>query len=103
LNRNILGLAPLAVLPALQHRGIGSVLIRASFEICLNQAVDGAVVLGSHDYYPRFGFSPAGNYGMECEYPVPPQDFMVISFHPGGVEGCSGMVHYHPLFAGLGI
>lgn len=103
LKKNLLGLAPLAVLPAFQNRGIGKALILASFEVCRSLDVDGAVVLGSPVYYPRFGFSTAANYGLSCVYPVPPEDFMAIAFKPNGLEGCSGTVHYHPTFTELNV
>ena len=102
-KRQIPGLAPLAVLPAWQRRGVGGALIRNSFEICCSLPVDGAVVLGSPEYYPRFGFFPAVKYGLRSEYPVPPEDFMVITFQPTGLEGCSGAVHYHPAFSWLDV
>jgi len=59
-----MGLAPLAVAPVYQNRGIGSQLARAGLAACrdLNEPV--VVVLGHRDYYPRFGFCPAHDYGL---------------------------------------
>ena len=49
-------LAPLAVHPALQGRGLGAALVRAALTAAGDHAV---VVLGDPAYYARFGFAPA--------------------------------------------
>lgn len=51
-----LALAPVAVHPAVQGRGIGSALVRAAQEAFADHAI---VVLGEPGYYSRFGFAPA--------------------------------------------
>ena len=50
-------MAPVAVLPDYQGKGIGSDLIRAGIEMCREQNLEMIVVLGHESYYPRFGFS----------------------------------------------
>ena len=35
------------------------------------------VVLGHPQFYPRFGFQPSVNYGIESPFPVPEDVFMV--------------------------
>src|SRR5215204_3326406 len=54
----ILGLAPMAVLPEYQRRGIGSRLVRVGLEECRRIGCDAVVVVGHAEYYPRFGFVP---------------------------------------------
>src|SRR5688500_14594288 len=49
-----LGLAPLAVLPAYQNRGVGSALIRAGLARCREIDCPFVVVLGEPAYYGRF-------------------------------------------------
>jgi putative acetyltransferase len=98
-NRKVLGLAPLSVHPHWQQRRIGTALIQASFKALKTLSMDGAVVLGSPDYYPRFGFAPASNFGLRCKYSVPAEDFMAIEFSPHALQGCSGLVQYHPVFS----
>lgn len=50
------GLAPVAVLPSMQGRGIGSTLVRAGLDACRRAGVGFVVVLGDPGFYERFGF-----------------------------------------------
>jgi putative acetyltransferase len=92
------GLGPMAVLPALQRQGIGSLLVRHGLEYCRNAGYDGVVVLGHPAYYPRFGFVPANRYGIRCEYVVPDDVFMAIELRPGTLQRCAGTAKYQPAF-----
>jgi predicted N-acetyltransferase YhbS len=58
------GLAPLAVLPDWQGRGIGAALVQAGLEDLQRIDAAGCVVLGEPAYYGRFGFAhdPALTY-----------------------------------------
>ncbi len=94
----ILGLAPMAVLPEAQRRGIGSRLVRAGLEECRRIGCDAVVVLGHPEYYPRFGFVPASRKGLRCEYPVPDEVFMVTELRPNALSR-QGLVKYRPEFA----
>lgn len=97
----IMGLAPMAVLPAMQRRGIGSTLARAGLDACTRLGYDAVVVVGHAQYYPRFGFRPASAFGLRCEYDVPDEVFMALELAPGRLAGKSGTIRYHPAFAGL--
>jgi putative acetyltransferase len=67
-------LAPLAVLPAVQNRGVGGALIRAGLDKLSAAGVDLVFVLGHPGYYPRYGFEPAGVHGLAAPYPIPEKD-----------------------------
>jgi putative acetyltransferase len=97
----IMGLAPMAVLPAMQRRGIGSALARAGLDACTRLGYDAVVVVGHAQYYPHFGFRPASAFGLRCEYDVPDDVFMALELAPGRLAGKSGTIRYHPAFAGL--
>ena len=90
-----IGLAPVAVLPGVQSQGIGSQLIFAGLGFCQELGYDYCVVLGSPEYYHRFGFETASEHGLENEYGVG-EEFMVIRF--AGRSGL-GLVQYAPEFA----
>jgi putative acetyltransferase len=93
-----MGLAPMAVLPERQNQGIGSLLVREGLEECRHLGCNAVVVLGHPQYYPRFGFVPASQKGLNCEYPVPDDVFMVIELKPDALSGRQGLVKYRPEF-----
>lgn len=95
------GLAPLAVLPARQGRGIGSRLIREGLEICKHNGYGFVVVLGHPLYYPRFGFVRASTHGLGNEYGAA-EAFMVQELRPNGLPKAGGLVRYGPAFAAFG-
>src|SRR5262245_6107712 len=71
----IMGLAPMAVAPEHQRKGVGSALVQAGLEQCKRIAFGAAVVLGHPGYYPRFGFVPSTRFGITSEYEAPPEAF----------------------------
>lgn len=93
-----LALAPVAVLPALQNRGIGSVLIRQGLEECRQQGHRIVIVLGHARYYPRFGFTQARPLGIEPPFEVPDAAWMALELCPGALEGVRGVVRYPAAF-----
>lgn len=95
-----MGLAPMAVLPEHQRKGIGSLLVRDGLKECGRSGYDAVFVLGHPDYYPRFGFAPAARKGFRSEYDVPDDVFMVVELTEGSLKDRSGLVRYHPEFGG---
>ena len=100
-ERTALGLAPMAVHPEYQNRGIGSRLVRAGLEACRAQGHPVVFVLGHADYYPRFGFQPAAPRGLHYKGPEFDPYFMVAELEPGALEGWAGRVEYRPEFEGV--
>lgn len=94
----VMGLAPMAVTPAHQKKGIGSALVKAGLDHCRRLGFVAAVVLGHPQYYPRFGFSPSTKFGIDSEYDVPEEVFMAIELQPGALSGKTGKVRYHSVF-----
>jgi len=95
---NIMGLGPVAVVPAYQRKGFGSALITAGLEKCKALGFGAAIVLGHSAYYPRFGFIPSRRYGIRSEYDVPDDVFLVTELQPGYLQGATGIIKYHPAF-----
>ena len=88
-------LAPLAVVPDVQGRGIGGELIRDGLHQLADEGTDLVFVLGHPTYYPRFGFQPAGARGLIAPYPIPPQHadaWMVHELREGTVGTVQGRV-----------
>jgi putative acetyltransferase len=96
-----MGLAPMAVLPERQNRGIGSRLVEAGLAQCRAAGHERAVVLGHPEFYPRFGFIPASRYGLRSEYEVRDEVFMAMELRDGAMQGCAGLVKYASEFSDL--
>ena len=94
-----LGLAPLAVMPEEQGKGIGSLLVRQGLAACHGMGAAVVVVLGAPEYYRRFGFESAKKYRLGCEYDVPDEAFMVLELVQDALKNCDGIVRYHPEFS----
>ena len=93
-----IALASMAVLPAYQRQGIGGQLVRAGLEECRRLGHEIIVVLGHPDYYPRFGFVLAGPRGIDCEFEVPEEAWMILELQEGALAGRQGTVRFQPEF-----
>lgn len=95
-----MGLAPLAVLPEHQRKGIGSRLVRRGLEILHERACPFVVVVGHPDYYPRFGFEPASVHGLASQWAgIPDASFMVLVLDERSMVGVSGVAMYREEFS----
>ena len=88
-----LALAPLAVLPEYQRKGIGSALIKEGHKIANDLGYDYSIVLGSEKYYPKMGYLPAINYGIMPSFEVPNENFMACKLNEKAAN-ISGIVEY---------
>lgn len=95
-----LGLAPLAVRPAQQRRGIGAALVAAGLDACRKAGIAFVVVLGEPHYYRRFGFRRARSAGLDNEYGAD-EEFMLLELQPDALRGVHGTVRYGTEFAAL--
>jgi len=95
-----MGLAPLAVGPAFQGRGIGSRLVEEGLARGRAAGAAFVVVLGEPAYYGRFGFRPAMALGILSEYEAG-EAFMVLELQAGGLPPAGGLVKYAREFADL--
>lgn len=91
-----LALAPMAVLPGRQGKGIGGRLIEAALDEARRLGYAAVVVLGHPDYYPRFGFSAA--LARKLASPFSGEAFMALELVPGALAGQVGTVTYPPAF-----
>lgn len=95
-HRPGVSLAPMAVSPSAQRKGIGSQLVQAGLEELKQQGESIVIVLGHSEFYPRFGFS--------CELAIPllsqfsGEHWMAIELKPGALDNVQGCVRYAPPF-----
>jgi putative acetyltransferase len=94
------GLAPMAVVPAHQGRGIGTRLALAGIEACRAAELDYLVVLGDPAYYARFGFLPASQLGLADTWGGEAA-FQALELRRGCLAGVESTVQYAPAFAAL--
>ncbi len=86
-------LAPLAVVPAFQRRGVGRALIEHGARLLAESGVKLLFVLGDPNYYTRCGFEPAIPYGLRAPYPIVPEEaWMVRALVPGLLGTVEGTV-----------
>jgi putative acetyltransferase len=89
-------LAPMAVLPEYQRRGIGGLLIRQGLDSLRAQGEKIVIVVGHATYYPQFGFSSDRTRGLES--PFPAEAFMAMELASGALDGVRGRVVYPAAF-----
>jgi putative acetyltransferase len=94
----LLGLAPLAVLPAWQGRGVGTALVEAGLARARAAGAELVFVLGEPAYYRRFGFRPAGERSIVWEHAAPAEAFMALALGPGAGAATRGVLRYHAAF-----
>jgi putative acetyltransferase len=92
------GLAPLAVLPAYQGRGIGFRLVQVGLQLCRQRGVDAVFLVGEPEFYGKFGFGPASDFNIRCEFEVPGAYWLGQELLPGALVGVSGLARYRPEF-----
>lgn len=97
--RGLVGLAPIAVHPDFQRRGIGRALVREAIRQCKTNRVTALFVLGDPAYYGPLGFQPASVQGFTNDFDAP-DAFQVISLRPDR-PAPPGRVSYAPAINNL--
>ncbi len=92
-------LGPIAVHPARQRQGIGTALVRGGLARLAEMGHAIVVVLGHPEYYPRFGFEPARQFGLSSQWDVPDEVFMAQALRMGAFQRVAGVVRYHGAFS----
>lgn len=85
-------LGPVAVLPHLHRRGIGSALVEAGLERLRERGAAGCALVGDPGYYQRFGFAQAP--AVTCPG-VPDENVLCLRLAGTMPEG---ELRYHPAF-----
>jgi putative acetyltransferase len=89
-----ISLAPMAVHPDYQKKGIGTKLVIDGLQRCKDMQFDSVIVLGHQEYYPRFGFKPASQWNFYSDFDAPDEAFMALELKEKSLAGKSGKVVY---------
>ncbi|WP_328941614.1 bifunctional class I SAM-dependent methyltransferase/N-acetyltransferase [Streptomyces sp. NBC_00250] len=71
-------LAPVSVAPAYQRTGAGQAVVRAVLDAARLRGEPLVLVLGHPEYYPRFGFVRASEYGIKPGFEAPDEAMMAL-------------------------
>ncbi|MGL6167656.1 MAG: GNAT family N-acetyltransferase [Fusobacteriaceae bacterium] len=93
-EETLLALAPLAVLPKYQKKGIGKSLIEKGHKVGKDLGYKGVVLLGDPNYYKKFGYSSASKWGIKSPVKIADENFMAIELYPDSLIGIKGVVQY---------
>lgn len=92
-----LALAPLAVLPEYQRKGVGTSLVKEGHRIAKQLNYNYAIVLGSNTYYPKLGYIPASKYNIKAPFDIEDEYFMAIKLSKNAKK-IKGTVQYDKAF-----
>jgi putative acetyltransferase len=93
------GLAPLAVLPEYQRKGIGTQLMQTAIARIKKGGCPYIIVIGHPEYYARFGFERAGRFGISSEWDVPDEAFVILVLDRRVMNGITGVARYRQEWA----
>lgn len=96
-----LALAPMAVKPNFQNRGVGSSLVREGLQRCKQLGYSSVIVLGHPSFYPKFGFVTAASKGIRPPFKVSEEVFMVFEVKENALENVNGIVKYPEAFSNV--
>lgn len=96
----VLELAPLAVAPDVQRTGAGAALTREALRRAEDLGEPMVLVLGHPSYYPRHGFEPAADHGIDAPDAAMAPAFFVARLGAFEERALRGTVDFGPAFAG---
>jgi putative acetyltransferase len=96
----VVGLGPIGVIPAHQRQGVGDALMHAVLAAADALELPLVGLLGSTEYYPRYGFVPATELGIEPPGPAWGDYFQVRSL-TAYQASMVGRFRYAPAFEAL--
>ncbi len=86
----VITFGPISVLPKHQNKGIGSKLIEHSMKHARDMGFPAILIYGDPEYYKRFGFVPAENYGIKTSARVYAAALQACELLHGALNGISG-------------
>lgn len=87
-------LAPLVVDSALQKHGIGTKLVNFGLKKAFDLGINSIMVLGDPNYYSKFGFKSACEYGIKAPFEVEDKYFMAAELKSQALKDANGVLQY---------
>lgn len=97
----VLCFGPLSVLPEYQSTGVGAALMRHTIGLARALGHRAIVIFGHPDYYPRFGFGRAADFGIRTQDGSGFDAFMALPLFEGALSDADGVFHEAPEFYAL--
>jgi predicted N-acetyltransferase YhbS len=88
----------LGVLPSYHHKGVGSALMHKAIEAAGAMEFKGIIIYGIPEYYPRFGFRNAKEYGIQTSGGLNFDGFMALELGKDSLRGITGRFYEGPAF-----
>ena len=90
ISNEVLTFGPVSVLPQMQGKGIGSMLIHESIKLAKQMGHRAIVIQGYPAYYKRFGFRNSEAFGIHDRDGRYPKAMMALELAPGSLDGIRG-------------
>ncbi|MHB8124266.1 MAG: GNAT family N-acetyltransferase [Desulfitobacteriaceae bacterium] len=94
----VLCMGPLGVLPTYQGQGIGSLLMNYSIDKAKQLGYKAIIIFGNPNYYHRFGFINAKEYGIQTSLGENFEVFMALELYDNSLNGISGKFYEDKVF-----
>lgn len=82
--------APLSVLLEYRGKGVGSALMNEAIRIACSLGYKAAFLVGDPNYYHRFGYKQASNYGIKSKENIPDQYVQALELVLNGLQRIKG-------------
>lgn len=94
----VLCMGPVAVMPACQKKGVGSMLINTTIDRAGELGFKAIILFGNPAYYQRFGFRNAKHYSITTGAGDNMDAFMALELYDGALDGITGKFFASPVF-----
>ena len=89
-EKEVLCVGPVSVLPSFQNLGIGAKLMGHSISEAKKLGFKGMILFGNPDYYHRFGFRNAKEYGITTKDGQNFEPFMALELQESSLDNVKG-------------
>lgn len=93
-RHEVITFGPVSVLPEYQKRGAGARLIYHTLELARRMGYKAVIILGHPDYYPKFGFRRAREFGLTTKNGEIFDPFMALELSLGYLTDIGGGVFH---------